>query len=47
MDAEAAAYNNPDVLAEWPNLAGSKESVVGGGKVRSPCMVMLYVHAPA
>ena len=30
MEAEAAAYASPEVLTEWPNLAGSGESTVGG-----------------
>ena len=30
MEAEAAAYEHPEVLGEWPNLAFDKEVTVGG-----------------
>eukprot|EP00983_Pelagomonas_calceolata_P129723 1161628-Pelagomonas_calceolata.AAC.21 len=33
MEAEAAAYEHPQVLTEWPNLAQGRETTAGGRPV--------------
>uniref|UniRef100_A0A7S3R9Y3 J domain-containing protein n=1 Tax=Dunaliella tertiolecta TaxID=3047 RepID=A0A7S3R9Y3_DUNTE len=35
MEAEAAAYEHPQVLTEWPNLAQGRETTAGGRDTRT------------